>query len=211
MNNSEQYHLIRSKMAFLGDDLIEEMHVKGLLKEVPAGSEILHEGQYVNYVPILLSGLLKVYTRQEDRELLLYYIQPFESCVMSFIAGLNQDKSKIFAVAVEDSVLLLLPGENLRQWIHEYPRLNLLYYQQFDLRYSELISTINHLIYDKLDKRIYQFLKDRVGVTARNPVKISHRELAGELGTAREVVSRLVKKLEKEGKLKQHQDSIEIL
>ncbi len=211
MEVAQHYDLIQKKMGFLGKELIDIIAEKALVKNISEGSEILHEGQYVNYVPILLSGLVKVYTRQEDKELLLYYIQPFESCVMSFIAGLRQEKSKVYALSVEDSVLLLLPSELLSQWIYSYPRLNLLYYQQFDLRYSELIGTINHLLFDKLDKRIYDFLKERAEITGKNPVKISHRELANELGTAREVVSRLVKKLEKEGKLKQYQDSIEIL
>ncbi|MFM6983168.1 MAG: Crp/Fnr family transcriptional regulator [Chitinophagaceae bacterium] len=211
MEESQHYDLIHRKMGFLGKDLIDNIAENALVKDIPAGAEILHEGQYVNHVPILLSGLLKVYTRQEDKELLLYYIQPFESCVMSFIAGLRQEKSKVYALSVEDSVLVLLPSASLQKWIYDYPRLNLLYYQQFDLRYTELIGTINHLLFDKLDKRIFGFLKERADITGKNPVKISHRELANELGTAREVVSRLVKKLEKEGKLKQNQDSIEIL
>lgn len=198
-------------MAFLGQSLIDEIAAHSVVKEIPKDMEILQEGQYVNSVPIVVEGLVKVYTRQEDKELLLYYIQPFESCVMSFIAGINQDKSKVYAVTADNSTLVLLPSEKIAGWIHDYPRLNLLYYQQFDQRYSEMISTINQLLFDKLDKRILDFLKERSEVTAKNPVKISHRELAGELGTAREVVSRIVKKLEREGKLKQNPDSIEIL
>lgn len=198
-------------MSSLGNELLEEIISNGSFKEIPADMEILHEGQFVNYVPILIDGLIKVYTRQEDKELLLYYIQPFESCVMSFIAGLNQERSKVYAVTAENSSLVLLPSGKIRQWIHEYPRLNFLYYQQFDLRYSEMIGTINQLLYDKLDKRILDFMKDRVAVTSKNPIRISHREIANELGTAREVVSRIVKKLEKEGKLKQYVDSIEVL
>lgn len=202
---------MRQRMAFLGKELIEEIIQYSSVKEIPADTEILHEGQFVNYVPILLNGLLKVYTRQEDKELLLYYIQPFESCVMSFIAGLNQDKSKVIAMTAEDSTLVLLPSDKITQWIHQYPKLNLLYYQQFDLRYSEMIGTINHLLFDKLDKRILDYLKERVEVTGKNPLKLSHREIANELGTAREVVSRIVKKLERDGKLKQHTDSIEVI
>jgi CRP/FNR family transcriptional regulator len=203
--------IIRQRMSFLGKDLIDELIQNSTIKSIPANTEILHEGQFVNYVPILIEGLLKVYTRQEDKELLLYYIQPFESCVMSFIAGLNQEKSKVFALTAEDSTLVLLPSDKISLWIHEYPKLNLLYYQQFDLRYSEMIGTINQLLFDKLDKRILDFLKERVEVTGKNPVKMSHREIANELGTAREVVSRIVKKLEREGKLKQYAESIEIV
>ncbi len=207
----EMAESIKKQLGFLGLEFLEVLQKESVYKEIPANSEILEEGQYVNYVPIVLNGLVKVYTRTEDKELLLYYIQPFESCVMSFIAGLNQQKSKVYANVIEDAQILLVPSNKLAEWIRVYPKLNLLYYQQFDLRYTELISTINHLLFDKLDKRIFDFLKDRSEVTGKNPIKLSHREIASELGTAREVVSRIVKKLEKEGVLKQLHDSIEIL
>lgn len=203
--------LIRKNMGFLGLELIEQISEHAIVKEIPKETEILQEGQYVNYVPILLKGLLKVYTSKEDKELLLYYIQPFESCVMSFVAGLNNEKSKIYALTVEDSTIVLLPSEKLISWIHQFPKLNLLYYQQFDLRYTEMISTINQLLFDKLDKRLLEYLRERANVTGKNPIKVSHREIANELGTAREVVSRLIKKLEREGKVKQYHDSVEVL
>lgn len=202
---------IKKRMSFLGVDLLDLIEKESIIKEVPAHAEILEEGQYVNYVPILLNGLIKVYTRQEDKELLLYYIQPFESCVMSFIAGLRQEKSRVYAEVLEDAQILLVPSNKLSEWIYQYPRLNLLYYQQFDLRYSEMISTINHLLFDKLDKRVIDFIRERSEITGKNPLKMSHREIANELGTAREVVSRILKKFEKEGILRQLHDSIEIL
>lgn len=202
--------LIRKNMGFLGLELIEQISEHAIVKEIPKETEILQEGQYVNYVPILLKGLLKVYTSKEDKELLLYYIQPFESCVMSFVAGLNNEKSKIYALTVEDSTIVLLPSEKLISWIHQFPKLNLLYYQQFDLRYTEMISTINQLLFDKLDKRLLEYLRERANVTGKNPIKVSHREIANELGTAREVVSRLIKKLERDGKVKQYHDSVEV-
>lgn len=202
--------MIRKNMGFLGLELIEQISEHAIVKEIPKETEILQEGQYVNYVPILLKGLLKVYTSKEDKELLLYYIQPFESCVMSFVAGLNNEKSKIYALTVEDSTIVLLPSEKLIYWIHQFPKLNLLYYQQFDLRYTEMISTINQLLFDKLDKRLLEYLRERANVTGKNPIKVSHREIANELGTAREVVSRLIKKLERDGKVKQYHDSVEV-
>jgi CRP/FNR family transcriptional regulator, anaerobic regulatory protein len=148
--------------------------------------------------------------RQEDKELLLYYIQPSETCIMSFSACLKNEKSKIYAISEEDSRVVLIPADKIPRWIVEYPRINQLFYQQYDQRYSELIDTINHLLFDKLDKRILGFLIAKSKVTGKNPLKISHKDIANELGTAREVVSRLIKKLEKENKVKQHSDSIEI-
>jgi CRP/FNR family transcriptional regulator len=151
-----------------------------------------------------------VYTGENDKELLIYYIQPGETCVMSFSAGLKNEKSKVVAITKETTTTLLLPADKLSKWLYEYPILNQLFYQQYDLRYTEMINTIHHLLFDKLDKRLLDYLKEKVSISHTNPIKISHKEIAVDLGTAREVVSRLIKKLENHKKLKQHVDCIEL-
>lgn len=203
--------VIEKRLSYFGSELSKKIAAESVVKEISKGEEIIKTGQHIKVVPILLSGLLKVVTRHEDKELLLYYIQPFESCIMSFSASLKNETSKIAAIAEENCTLLLMPSAKVNTWMNDYPQLNRLFYQQYDLRYNELIETINHLVFDKLETRIYDHLKEKTRVTGKNPVKISHRELALELGTAREVVSRLVKRLEKDGKLHQNQESIEVL
>ncbi len=182
-----------------------------IYKEIPAGTEILQFGQYVNVIPIVEKGLVKVFTHHEDKELLLYYIQPVESCVMSFSAALKGQKSKVNAITEVDSNLLILPVDQLKILLAEFPKLNDKFYEHYNQRYSELIDTIHHLIFTHLDQRILDFLKERSTLTGQNPLKISHKEIANNLGSAREVVSRLMKKLESEGKLLQLKDGIEIL
>jgi CRP/FNR family transcriptional regulator len=176
----------------------------------PKKTELIKSGDYIKVVPIVLKGLIKVYISQGDKELLLYYIQPGESCIMSFSACLKSEKSRIFAVTQEETTAILIPCDKLINWVFIYPNINKLFYQQYDLRYAELIDTLNHLLYDKLDKRLLNYLKEKTAVTGKNPIKISHKEIANDLGTAREVVSRLIKKLEHQKKLKQLHDSIEI-
>jgi CRP/FNR family transcriptional regulator len=182
-----------------------------IYKEIPAGTEILQLGQYVNVIPIVEKGLVKVFTHHEDKELLLYYIQPVESCVMSFSAALKGQKSKVNAITEVDSKLLILPVDQLKVLLAEFPKLNDKFYEHYNQRYSELIDTIHQLIFTHLDQRILDFLKERASLTGQNPLKISHKEIANNLGSAREVVSRLMKKLESEGKLLQLKDGIEIL
>jgi len=130
---------------------------------------------------------------------------------MSFSACLKNEVSKIFASAEDNSTIILIPTENVLKWINEYPRLNGLFYQQYNLRYLDLLETINELLFDKLDKRLFEYLKEKVLLTGKNPYNISHREIAYELGTAREVITRILKKLEKENKLKQFKEGIRIL
>lgn len=202
---------IKLQFPHFNAELISEIVKHALEKEVPKDTELLREGQFIKVIPLVLKGVLKVYTKHEDKELLLYYIQPNESCIMSFSAGINNQPSKIYAVTEEDSHLLLIPSEKLSKWTKQFPDFNSLFFLQYNLRYSDLLDTINSLLFEKLDKRVLDYLKEKVLVTQNNPLKISHRQIASELGTAREVISRIVKKLELEGKVKQSPTTIEIL
>lgn len=199
------------KFGYLEKELLKELIQVAPIKTFPANTELIREGQYVKVIPIVLKGLLKVYTQFEEKELLLYYVQPEQSCIMSFSSVVNGDTSKIFALTEEESTLLLIPSEKINEWIRVYPSINQLFYKQYDLRYAELVETIHQMLYFKLDRRLLDYLTEKVKVTGKNPLKISHKEIANDLGTAREVVSRLVKKFEKQNILKQHHDSIEII
>ena len=205
----------KSKMSqllpHLSDDLIEEMVSVAILKEIPSGSTILRSGQYVKVIPIVTKGLIKVFSRHEDKDLLLYYIQPNESCIMSFSASLKNEPSRVYAITEEDTSAILLPVEKIDSWIRQFPDFNSIFFQLYNLRYSELLETISDLLFNKMDQRLYDYMKKKHQLTGKNPLKISHRQIANDMGTAREVISRVMKRLEGEGKVRQHTSSIEIL
>ncbi|MEO1049284.1 MAG: Crp/Fnr family transcriptional regulator [Bacteroidota bacterium] len=202
---------ISKALGHLSPQLKEEIIQASSIKEIPENTTILRAGQYVKVVPIVLEGLIKVFTSFNDKELLLYYIKPDESCIMSFSSGLRNDPSHVFAITEEPTTALLLPVDKMNSWIREYPDINSLFYRQYNTRYVDLLDTINHLLFNKMDERLMNYLEERIKLTQKNPLKISHRQIAQELGTAREVVSRIMKKLENEGKVKQHSNSIEML
>ena len=139
-------------LSFLKPKLLDELIKKSTLKEFSKGTEILREEQYVKVLPIVINGLVKVYSRFDEKELLLYYIEPAQSCVMTFYAALKNTPSKVFATTEEESKILLIPIQYLPNWLQEYPGFNDLFYNQFNLRYSELLDTIRHLLLDKMDK-----------------------------------------------------------
>ncbi len=203
--------IIRYFLPQIGTDLQRVFSEEGTLMEVPAGKEIMKEGQSVKMIPIVLEGLVKVFTRYEDKELLLYYIEPSESCVMSFLAGIKNLPSKIFAHTETDTQLLLLPSSSVEIWTRHYPQLNYLFYDLYNTRYTELIDTLNQLIFQKLDSRIYEHLRDKSRITGNTILNLRHREIANALGTSREVITRVLKKLEKEGKVRQTPAGIELL
>lgn len=203
--------LIKSELSFLGSSLLNDITTSSSTVHFEKDTELLREGQFIKVIPIVLKGLIKVFSRYEDKELLLYYIKPSESCVMSFSASLKNTPSQVFAVTEEETTVLLLPVNKVENWGRKFPNFNQLFFEQYNVRYNELLKTINHLIFDKLDVRLYNYLVEKKEITQKNPIKISHRQIANELGTAREVISRLIKKLEGESKVKQLSNQIEIL
>ncbi|MEZ4957042.1 MAG: Crp/Fnr family transcriptional regulator [Saprospiraceae bacterium] len=202
---------IERKLPPLPFELRREILEKGILQNIPAGTEILREGQYIKVIPIVLEGSIKVFSSHDDKELLLYYIEPTESCVMSFSAGLWNAPSRVRAVAEEDTETLLLPVADVNQWVRTYPKLNELFFQQFNQRYDDLLHTIHQLLFEKMDKRLMDYLTEKSEVLNSRFLDLRHHQIAREMGSAREVISRVMKKLEKEKLVKQHPNGIEIL
>lgn len=202
---------IISEVFSIGKEEAQKIAKEALFKSFDKNQHLLREGQYVTMLPLVLEGLVRVYIKNDDKELLLYYIKPKESCVMSFASSLKRSPSKVYAIAEEDTQVLLLPVEKLPLWLKQYPSLNQLFFNQYDLRYTEMLDTIQHILFGNLETRLYEYLCEKSKLTGHNPISISHRQIALELGTAREVISRIVKKLEHQGKLKQQTGAIQIL
>lgn len=192
-------------------ELRNEILEHGQYVEVESNTEILREGQYIRSVPLVLEGLIKVYNSFEDKELLLYYIEAKESCIMSFSAALSNSPSQIYALAEKPTRLFLLPIKNVQSWLIKYPVFNLLFYQEYNRRYSDLLQTIQQVLFMKMDVRLLHYLRVKSQRLGTPHLDLRHHEIAQELGTAREVISRVMKKLEADDKVRQHHSGIELL
>lgn len=179
--------------------------------EVPADTLIIKEGQYLRSIPLVTDGLIKVFASYKGKELLLYYLQASESCIMTFNAVLRSDPSLIFALTERKSTLWMVPGEELKQLLKEYPVLNELYFSMYHERYSDLLNTITQSLFEKMDHRLLQYLMKRKEHTGLNTIKMTHQQIADELGTAREVISRILRKLEEDGHLRFDKKGIHLL
>lgn len=195
----------------LSPELLNEIEQYSTIKEVLKGSVIIREGQYLTSVPIVLSGLIKVFTTYNEKEFLLYYLKPSESCVLSFIISQKQEASKICARVEEDTKVLLMPYQKIAQWLKTYPEFGLMYFNQFNFRYFDLIDTLNHVLFDKLDLRLFAYLKEKASVSNSTFIIALHKDIAIELGTSREVITRVLKKLESENKIIQTTQGIKII
>lgn len=203
--------LIKQKLGFLGYDLVDDLIEKSQFTSMPKDSVILKEGQYIKVIPIVIEGAIKVFTRYKEKELLLYYIRPDESCIMSFASSIRNEPSKVFAITETDTKVLLLPVSYIERWFKEFPKFNSLFFNLYNERYTDLLDTINHLLFNKLDQRVLTHLEEKRDISGQDTIKITHKQIAFELGTAREVISRIIKKLEKEEKLEQLVEGIRLL
>lgn len=204
-------HLLRSLLPGYPIELYSFLEEKGQYASLPAGLVILKEGKYVNNIPLVISGLLKVTKREDDKEILLYYIKEGESCIMSFSACIANSASTIYAVTEMPTELLLVSRDSLQELLLKHPSFNNFFHSLYQNRYDELIGTINQLVFKKFDERLYQYLLQKSKNLDSRELQITHQKIAQDTGTIREVVSRTLKKIEKEGKIELTRNSIKII
>lgn len=202
---------LRQKLKLFSDELIDEIYAKSKIIDVPAGTQILRLGQYVKVLPIVLSGRVKVFAYGDEKEFLLYYIRENESCIMSFSALLNNEVSKICAIAEDTTTILTLPGEDVLKWTKKFPEFNHFYLKYYQHKYDDLLETLRLVVFEKLDTRILKYLIERSKISGKEGVRVTHKEISTDLGTSREVVTRIIKKLETEQYIKIEKNFIKIL
>ncbi|WP_415328964.1 Crp/Fnr family transcriptional regulator [Chryseobacterium sp. MMS23-Vi53] len=201
---------ILNKFGFLGADFSNELHKHAIVTDIKAKTEIVREGQKNKFVPFLIKGSIRVFTLNDGRELIYYYIRANDSCLMTFSSIFTDYVSRIYAVAEEDSEVMLIPVSVVHEWLIKYPEINKLFYSEYDKRFSDVMNMVNDAVFHKLDKRVVNYIKQQISLTGNNPVKLTHREIANNLGTSREVVSRVLKKIENEGEIIQTKEGIKI-
>jgi CRP/FNR family transcriptional regulator len=191
-----QYH-------FLEKPLLEEILKFGILKTFQPNDILIREGQFITSFPLVLNGLIRVTRNNDDgNELLLYYLKPNEVCAMSLTCCMTNLTSNIKGVAEEETRVIMLPVDLLDNWMCKYPSWKQFVMQTFQNRFRELIETIDSIAFLKLDERLIRYLTDRFKQTGTAKIHETHQDLALRLNTSREVISRLLKKLENDGKIK---------
>ena len=181
-------------------ELIAKLYQHCVLKEYMAGSVILNENAYIRAIPIVVKGSMRVIRTEIDgREILLYYVKAGESCIMSFLGGMHNETSKIKAEVEEDAEILFLPVDKVSLFIKEYPQWLDYIFRLYHKRFEELLEIVNAIAFKKVDERLLNLLNKKAELTDNKTIAITHEQLANELGTARVVVSRLLKQLEDNG------------
>lgn len=184
-------------------ELLDKLYQNSISKTYHEGDIILDENASIRSIPIVMKGMIKVIRTEEDgREILLYYIKAGESCIMSFLGGMHNEKSVVKAEVEEDAEILFLPVDKVSLFIKEYPEWLDYIFRLYHKRFEELLDIINAIAFKKVDERLLNLLYKKSSNLGSKTITVTHEQLANELGTARVVVSRLLKQLEDAGKLK---------
>ena len=192
--------------------LLDEMAVVGTYRESHAQEILIDLGEYIKSMPLLLRGAIRIIREDKDgNELFLYYLERGDTCAFSLTCCMGNKKSAIRAVVEDETELVLIPVEYMDKWVVNYKSWRDFVFQSYNARLEEMLEAIDSIAFLKLDERVMKYLSDRVMVTGETVISNTHQELARELNTSRVVVSRLLKQLEKQGKIKLDRNRIEVL
>lgn len=193
-------------------ELIKEIIEKGKELSLTDGETIIDIGQSVKLIPILLKGLLKISRVDQDgNELLLYYVHANESCAMTFTCCMQQYPSEIKATAEGNVDVLAIPISVMDEWMSKYPTWKSFAMKTIRNRFKELLETIDQIAFQKLDERLVHYLKEKSKASGSSLINLSHEQIANEMASSREVISRLLKKLENDKKVILYRNQIKLM
>ncbi|MCS6981486.1 MAG: Crp/Fnr family transcriptional regulator [Flavobacteriales bacterium] len=193
-------------------ELLDEICSLGQGKSVEEGRTIVDYGQIVKFMPLVLKGLIKVMRRDEEgRELLLYFVHPGETCAMTFTCCMQQHPSEVRAEAEEAVVYVALPVALMDDWLVRYPTWKSFVMKTIRRRFHELLHALDEVAFHHLDQRLESYLRMRSEQSGSRLINLSHEEIARELASSRVVISRLLKKMENEGRLLLYRNQIKLL
>lgn len=192
-------------------ELIAVLEKEAVFKTFAAGEVIMRTGQYIKSTVLILSGQIKIYRENDEGgEFLMYYLGPGQACAISMICAIQSQTSEIMAKAEEDTEVLMLPIQLMDELMNKYKSWYQFVIQTYRSRFDELLSVIDNIAFRNMDERLEFYLKRHASKTGKKNIELSHQQIADDLHTSREVVSRLLKKMEQRKQLQLHRNMIEL-
>ena len=193
----------------LEEELYQEIIDHATIKEVQAGEVLLKVGQTIRSTMLIADGIVKLYREdQEGKEFFIYQLNPGQACSLSMICAAKHETSEVLAKALTDATLLSIPLEYMDKWIGKYKSWYQFVITSYRDRFEELLQTIDAIAFTNMDQRLENYLVKQ-SQTLGNNLKMTHQDIANDLNSSREVISRLLKKMETKGWLTIHRNSIE--
>jgi len=194
------------------NELIQDIKANEVIKNFSAGEVIMRTGQYIKNTVLLTKGTIKVYREGDDGgEFFMYYLQPGQACALSMVCATKNEKSQIMAKVVDDAEVVMVPLALMDKWMMEHRSWYEFVIGTYRSRFEEVLEVIDSIAFRAMDERLEFYLKRQVEACGCKELKLSHQEIGSDLNTSREVISRLLKKMEQRGLVILHRNQIEIL
>ncbi|MBW0160383.1 MAG: Crp/Fnr family transcriptional regulator [Sediminibacterium sp. Gen4] len=204
--------IIRKHFPFFEKALQEQIADAGEVREFEPGEILMKTGQNIRSTMLVISGLIKIFREDEEgNEFFMYYLQPGQACALSMVCAIRQETSQIMAKTSAKTEVITIPLTYMDQWMAEYKSWYHFVVSSYRDRFEDMLQTIDHIAFRNMDERLVFYLQQHQNTLKSNIVSVSLTEIAQELNSSREVISRLMKKLAEKGMIKQHKSHIEII
>lgn len=194
------------------DELINEINQVGIFKSFKKDDTIIEIGDYLKSMPLLISGAIKVLREDNNGdELVLYFLERGDTCAMTLTCCIGNAQSEIRAIAESDTELLMIPVHKMEEWTAKYFSWRQFVFESYQNRLTEMLDTLDTIAFMKMDERVMKYLRDKAKINRDTKLRVTHQQIAYDMHTSRVVISRILKKLELEDKIKLHRNALEIL
>lgn len=184
-------------------ELVQEIEANALLKDIKAGELLMRTGQYFRSTLLVVSGLVKVFREDEEgNEYFMYYLEPGQACALSMICATRQQASELMGKAMTDTQVLTIPLDLMDSWMSKYKTWYYFVLESYRSRFEEMLLTIDHIAFRNMDERLLYYLQRQQKTLKSDIFQVNNTEIAQELNSSREVISRLMKKLSEQGKIR---------
>ena len=210
---TQQIHddLLRKNYPLFEDQLVDEIEEQGEFRTFPANEILMRKGQFIRSTMLVLNGLIKIYREDDDgNEFLMYYLKPGEACALSLVCAAKHEASPIMAKTVVETEVMMVPVDTMSEWMSKFKSWYQFVIETYRARFDELLVTLDNVAFRSMDERLEFYLKRAKEAQGTTLLNISHQEIAQELNTSREVISRLLKKMEQKGLVGLQRNAIEL-
>jgi len=191
------------------DGLYDAILNEAELKEAKAGTTLLKMGQNIKSAMLVVEGTIKLYQEDETGgEFFMYHLNPGEACAVTLVCNYHHEQSQVLAKAVTDIQYLAIPIEFMEKWLNEFKSWHYFVIKTYRSRYEELLKTINEIAFKNMDERLEFYILKYVKQFG-SIVNLTHQDIANDLNTSREVISRLLKKMEHNGWIVMNRNSFD--